>query len=129
MGVPVVTPNGAYHTPEAHEGIVAGVDDERAGLVTFVRDGDDWEVVTVIAAVEGAGVGRAMLEEVPRLAEAQQASRVWLITTGAARFYERIGMERTRIHENFVDVVRKVKPSSRGYRDAYEFEWRLTTGA
>jgi GNAT superfamily N-acetyltransferase len=96
-------------------------------VVTYVRDGTEWEVVTVIATVEGAGVGRAMLEKVRRLADGVGATRVWLITTDteAAGFYERLGMARARTHHDFVEVVRRVKPSTAGYRDAYEFEWRL----
>lgn len=126
--VPVVTPVAAYDAPETHEGLVAELDGERAGAVTYVRDGEDWEVVTVISTVEGVGVGRAMLEEVRSLARRSRAARLWLITTddtGAAPFYENLGMTRTRTHENFIEVVRRVKPSSEGYRDAYEFEWRL----
>jgi|SRR5918995_1989467 hypothetical protein len=100
------------------------------GAVTYVRHDDDWEILTVIATVEGAGIGRAMLEEVRRVAERSGAARLWLITTddtGAAPFYEHLGMTRTRTHENFVDVVRRMKPSTGGYRDAYEYEWRLGT--
>jgi GNAT superfamily N-acetyltransferase len=127
-GVPVVTPTGAYHEPEMHDGVVAEVDGERAGAVTYVREGGAWEIVTLIATVEGVGVGRALLESVRRLAERSSATRLWLITTddtGAAGFYERLGMIRTRTHEGFVDVVRHAKPSTGGYRDAYELEWRL----
>lgn len=127
-GIPVVTPTAAYHDPEKHDGVVAEIEGERAGVATYVRDGIEWEIVTVIATVEGAGVGRAMLEQLRRLADAAGARRLWLITTddsGAAAFYERVGMTRRRTHENFVDVVRRVKPSTGGYRDAYEFEWRL----
>ena len=127
-GIPVVTPTAAYHEPEVHDGVVAELDGERAGVVTYVRRGAEWEIVTVIATVEGAGVGRAMLEQVRRVAAAAGARRLWLITTddsGAAGFYEQLGMTRTRTHESFVDAVRRVKPSTGGYRDAYEFEWRL----
>jgi GNAT superfamily N-acetyltransferase len=129
-GLPVVTPVEAYEAPEALDGVVAELDGEPAGVVTYLRDGDDWEIVTVIAAVEGAGIGRAMLEEVRGLAERSGAARVWLITTddtGAASFYEHLGMTHVRTHEGFVDVVRRVKPSSEGYRDAYELEWRFAT--
>jgi GNAT superfamily N-acetyltransferase len=129
-GIPVVTPAAAYDAPETHDGVVAELDGELAGAVTYVRDGADWEIVTVIAAVEGAGIGRAMLEEVRRTAQRSGAARLWLITTddsGAAPFYEHLGMSRTRTYQNFVDVVRRVKPSTGGFRDAYEFEWRLGT--
>ena len=130
-GIPVVTPMAVYDAPEMHDGVVAETHGELTGAVTYVRDGDDWEIVTVIATVEGAGIGRSMLEEVRRLAQRSRAHRLWLITTddtGAAPFYEHLGMRRTRTHESFVDVVRGVKPSTGGYRDAYEFEWRLGTG-
>ncbi len=56
-GVPVVTPAAAYPAPETHEGLVAELDGERAGAVTYVRDGEDWEVVTLTSTVEGLGVG------------------------------------------------------------------------
>jgi GNAT superfamily N-acetyltransferase len=127
-GIPVVTPTAAYYDPETHDGLVAEIEGERAGVVTYVRDDTEWEIVTVIATVEGAGVGRAMLDQARRLADAAGATRLWLITTddtGAAAFYERLGMTRTQTHEDFVDVVRRVKPSTGGYRDAYEFEWHL----
>jgi GNAT superfamily N-acetyltransferase len=130
-GLPVVTPTGAYHAPETHDGVVAEIDGERAGALTYVPEGGDWEIVVVIAAVPGAGVGRALLEEARRLAERSRATRLWLITTddtGAAAFYEHLGMIRTRTHEDFVEVVRRAKPSTGGYRDAYEFEWPLRAG-
>lgn len=127
-GLPVVTPSGTYHSPETHEGVIAEVDGERAGAVTYLRDGGDWEIVTVISTVKAAGVGRSLLEEVRRRAERSGATRVWLITTGdtgAATFYEHLGMSHTRKYENFVELVRRAKPSTGGYRDAFEFEWRV----
>jgi len=129
-GIPVVTPMASYDAPETHDAVVAEIGGELSGAVTYVRDEDDWEIVTVIATVEGAGIGRAMLEEVRDFAQRSRAARLWLITTddtGAAPFYEHLGMTRTRTYENFVDVVRRVKPSTTGYRDAYEFEWRFGT--
>lgn len=127
-GLPVVTPTTVYERPEDQVGVVAEIDGERAGFVTYVRDGDEWEVVTVVAAREGVGVGRAMLEEVRRRADECGATRVWLITTddtGAAPFYERLGMVRVRVHLDFVDAVRAHKPEVTGFRDAIELEWRL----
>lgn len=127
-GLPVVTPTGTYASPESHEGVVAEIDGARAGAVTYLRRDGDWEIVTVISTAPGAGAGRAMLERVRELGEAAGAERLWLITTddtGAAPFYEHLGMIRTRTHENFVDVVRRAKPSAHGFDDAFEFEWPL----
>ena len=131
-GLPVVTPTGAFPAPERLAGLVAEVDGARAGAVTWVPAGDAWEVVTVNAVVEGAGVGRALLEAVRHEAAAAGAARVWLITTddnpGALAFYERIGMRQGRRHPDHVDTVRVHKPGSSGYRDAIELEWVLKTG-
>ena len=128
-GLPVVTPTAAFDAPEQLDGLVAELDGEPAGAVTWLVDGHEWEVVTLNAAVEGAGVGRALLEDVRRRASAAGASRVWLITTddnpGAQAFYERIGMTEVRRHIDHVETVRAVKPGSGGYRDAIELEWRL----
>ena len=128
-GIPVVTPTGAYSEPETQHGLVVEIDGERAGALTYARDGGEWEIVTVIAAIQGVGVGRALLEEVRQMAERSRATRLWLITTddtGAAAFYEHLGMIRARTHKDFIEVVRRAKPSTAGYRDAYELEWRLT---
>lgn len=105
-----MTPIAAYGAPEAHDGVVAEIDGELTGAVTFVRGGDDWEIVTLISTVESAGVGREMLEEVRRLARRSGATRLWLTTddADAAGFYEHLGMTRTRTHEDFVEVVRRV---------------------
>jgi GNAT superfamily N-acetyltransferase len=127
-GLPVVTPAAVYAAPEQLEGMIAEIGGAHAGAVTYARTGGEWEIVVVISAVQGAGVGRAMLEAVRGRAERAGARRVWLITTddtGAAPFYERLGMVRTRVHEDFVSVVRRAKPATGGYRDAYELEWRL----
>ena len=127
-GLPVVTPTGVYADPESHEGVVAEVDGVRAGVATFIPRGDGWEVVTVISTLERAGAGRAVLEAVRDRARRAGAARVWLITTddtGALPFYERLGMVRAGVHADFVDVVRRAKPATGGYRNAYELEWRL----
>jgi hypothetical protein len=50
-----------------------------------------------------------------------------LITTddnpNAIRFYEARGMARRALHRDFVEVVRRYKADSEGYRDAIEFSF------
>ena len=78
-------------------GFVAVVDDERAGLLTYVRRGDEIEVLTLHVASQGTGVGRALMDAL--WAEAQRAGvdRVWLVTTNdnvrAIAFYQRWGLD------------------------------------
>lgn len=129
--LPVVTPTGAYNDPTGFDGVVAELDGEIAGAVTYRADDDDAvEIVTVNATVRRRGVATALMTGVRERAAAAGARRAWLITTdenaGAVAFYEAIGMRRARTHENFVEVVRAQKPDVGGFRDAIEFEWTLT---
>ena len=134
-GLPVVTSVRAYEDPERLEGVIAEVDGESVGAVTFQVDGPGWEVVTVNAGRSGVGAGRAMLEGLRRRAEAAGASRVWLITTdtndGAIGFYEHLGMRRVRLHRRFINVVRAAKPDvdEGAFWNAIEFEWRIGLGS
>lgn len=48
-GLPVVTWGRAYADPERLDGVLAEVDGEPVGAVTFHVDGDEWEVVRVAA--------------------------------------------------------------------------------
>lgn len=133
-GLPVVTSVGTYAEPELLEGVIAEVDGEPVGAVTYNVGGGEWEVVTVNAVRSGAGAGRAMLESVRVRAETAGASRVWLITTdtnhGAVGFYEHLGMRRVRLHRRFIDVVRATKPDldTGVFSDAIEFEWKIGAG-
>jgi ribosomal protein S18 acetylase RimI-like enzyme len=134
-GLPVVTSVRAYEDPERLDGVIAEVDGEPVGAVTFHVDGPDWEVVTVNAVRPGVGAGRAMLEGLRRRAEAAGASKVWLITSdtndGAIGFYEHLGMRRVRLHWRFIDVVRAAKPDvdEGAFCNAIEFEWRIGLGS
>jgi ribosomal protein S18 acetylase RimI-like enzyme len=130
-GLPVITSVRAYEDPQRLNGMIAEVDGEPVGAVTFHVDGPEWEVVTVNAVRSGVGAGRAMLEAVRGRAQAAGASRVWLVTTDtndrAVGFYEHLGMRRVRLHRRFIDVVRAAKPDvdEGAFGDAIEFEWRL----
>ena len=72
------------------------------------------------------GIGTALLRAVKQTAD-ERALRLWLITTDentiAIRFYENRGMTRRARHTDFVEVVRRYKPDSQGYRDAIEFSY------
>ena len=126
-GLPVVTSVRAYEDPERLDGVIAEVDSEPVGAVTFNVDGPEWEVVTVNAVRPGVGAGRAMLNGLRR-AEAAGASKVWLITSdtndGAIGFYEHLGMRRVRLHWRFIDVVGAAKPDvdEGAFCNAIEFE-------
>jgi ribosomal protein S18 acetylase RimI-like enzyme len=95
--------------------LVAWLDGERAGLLTYLAKGGDWEVVSIDAAVPERGVGSALLTAVRTTAEQAGAQRLWLITTNdnvrAIRFYQRNGFDLAALHRDGVTRSRAVKPS------------------
>jgi DNA-3-methyladenine glycosylase I len=124
-GLPIVSISG-LHDPVELAGYVATEADERLGLITYRTTNDECEVVTLNSLRAGRGVGTTLLRQVKQMADERQL-RLWLITTdenaNAIRFYERRGMTRRALHRDFVEVVRRHKPDSEGYRDAIEFSY------
>ena len=127
-GVPVVSPGGVYDDPVNFEGFVADDDGHPVGLLLHRIEDGRCEVVALIVQEEGKGHGRALMEAAREVSRGEGCDRLWLITTdenaGALAFYESLGMTEVQRHLNFIDVVRKAKPGSAGYRDAVELEWR-----
>jgi N-acetylglutamate synthase-like GNAT family acetyltransferase len=90
--------------------VLAQEGDRIAGVLTYVLDGDDCEVLTLHAAERFHGVGTALLIEVERLAAEAGCRRLWLITTNdnmdALRFYQRRGFRLVAVHPGAVDRSR-----------------------
>ncbi|MEU6202250.1 GNAT family N-acetyltransferase [Micromonospora musae] len=84
------------------------------GALAFHCDADGLEVVSVVAAVPGEGVGTALLEGAATRARATGLDRLWLITTNdnlrALRFYQRRGLRLVAVDPGAVDRARRLKP-------------------
>jgi DNA-3-methyladenine glycosylase I len=95
------------------DGFVAEVDGRLAGLAMIHQDGDDLEVVALIAAEKSKGVGTALLRAVEQEA-ARLGVRAWLITMNdnldAIRFYQRRGWDWVAFHRDAADETRRLKP-------------------
>jgi ribosomal protein S18 acetylase RimI-like enzyme len=124
-GLPVVSISGR-HNPAELAGFVTIEADERLGLITYRTTDEDCEVVTLNSFRPRMGTGTALLRAVKQIAD-NRGLRLWLITTDenstAIRFYEHRGMSRRALHRDFVEVVRRYKPDSEGFRDAIEFSF------
>jgi ribosomal protein S18 acetylase RimI-like enzyme len=124
-GLPIVSISGP-HNPAELAGFVAIEADERLGLITYRSTDEDCEVVTLNSLRPSRGAGTILLRTVKQTAD-ERRLRLWLITTDenskAIRFYENRGMTIRALHRDFVEVVRRYKPDSEGYRDAIEFSY------
>ncbi len=113
-GSSIVVSRGTVHYPDLLPGFIAVVNGARQGLATFRISGDECEIVTLNALIEGQGVGSRLIEAVCEVASQAGCKRVWLVTTNdnveAIRFYQKRGFELVAVHRNAVMQSRKLKP-------------------
>ena len=130
-GSEIVIAQGVGYRPAELEGFIALDGSRPAGLLTYVREDDALEIVTIDAFEPRRGVGRALVGAVSALG----AERVWLITTNdnvsAQRFYEALGFRLAAVREGEVERSRALKPEIPGcaqdgtpIRDELEYELR-----
>ena len=81
MASPRAVRLGEVVEPAAMPGLVAERDRERIGLLTYIVDGDHFEVLSLHCRVENAGAGSALLEAAAALAAGRGCRRLWLVTT------------------------------------------------
>jgi ribosomal protein S18 acetylase RimI-like enzyme len=123
--------HGVVYRPAELPGFVALDGERRVGLLTYVHDGGELEVVTIDAFEPRRGVGRALIDAVRALG----AERVWLVTTNdnvaAQRFYEAVGFRLVAVHADAVARSRELKAEiplvgedGTPIEDELEYEWR-----
>lgn len=114
-GAAVVASTSGLHDAAQLDGLVAELEGERVGLLSYRIVDDECEAVTVDAYESGRGIGTALLQAVVELARSRGCQRVWVLTTNdnlpALRFYQRSGWDFVRLHHGAVDEWRRtVKP-------------------
>jgi len=112
---PLIVTRGRLHHADRLPGFVALVDGVRQGLLTYHIDGDQGEIVSLDALIQGQGIGTALIDAVRRAAAAAGCRRLWVITTNdntpAMRFYQRCGFAMAAVHRRAVaEVSRRLKP-------------------
>ncbi len=94
--------------------LVAILNGERVGLLSYHIDGKDCEIVSLDSLVEGKGIGSTLIEQVKEIAQKAGCQRVWLITTNdnlyALRFYQKRGFTLSALYPNALEQTRKIKP-------------------
>jgi phosphinothricin acetyltransferase len=93
--------------------LVATVEGERAGLLTYAARGADCEVMSLVSLREGHGVARALLDAARAAAREAGCRRLWLITTNdntrALELYQRWGLEIAGFHRHAVTETRRTR--------------------
>jgi GNAT superfamily N-acetyltransferase len=132
-----VVRRGELLTPTDYPMLVAVADDGPAGLLTYVVDGEDCEILTLHATRQWHGAGTVLVDAVRRVAADAGCRRLWVVTTNdnvdALRFYQRRGFRLAALRAGAVDESRRtLKPEiSRvgehgiPLRDEIELEIRL----
>lgn len=105
---------GQLIDPLEHPALVAEQDGRLVGVLTYVIDGDECEVLTLHVADQWRGIGSALLREVEWIARGEDLRRIWLITTNdnldALRFYQRKGFELAKLYAGGIARDRPLKP-------------------
>jgi ribosomal protein S18 acetylase RimI-like enzyme len=114
MGSARVVRLGELVDPLELPGFVAERPAERLGLLTYIVDGDQLEVLSLHSRVEGVGAGGALLGAAAALAAERGCRRLWLVTTNdnlhALGFYQRRGLRLCALHAGALDHDRTLKP-------------------
>ena len=113
-GSDIAVAHGVIHRPAELEGFVALEGSRPVGLLTFSRDGDALEIVTIDAFPPAAGTGTALMDAAVETARARGCRRVVLMTTNdnldALRFYQRRGFRIATVRPGAVAAARVLKP-------------------
>jgi ribosomal protein S18 acetylase RimI-like enzyme len=113
-GSHLIVSRGKLHDAAALPGFWASRQGQMIGLATYEIMAESCELVTLDSAVEGIGVGSALIAAVKDAARAANCQRLWLITTNdnlpALGFYQKRGFRLTAVHRNALAESRKLKP-------------------
>jgi ribosomal protein S18 acetylase RimI-like enzyme len=110
----MVISSGIYHCDELPGFAAVDLDYNIVGLITFTDRGEEREIISLDASIEGQGIGSGLLNAAEGDAKEKGIRLMALITTNdnlnALRFYQKRGYRLTKILRNAVEEARKIKP-------------------
>lgn len=125
-GAPVVVSYGKLHNCDKLQGLVAlrspsidGSDtqelhERRCGLLTYLIENGECEIVTLNSFQEKSGIGALLIKSVIEKALTAHCRRIWLVTTNdnmhAIEFYHKRDFALIQIRKNIMPEYRKLKP-------------------
>lgn len=137
-GSNIVVVHNESFIPSNLNGYLAFEGEEIIGLITYIIQNAECEIVTLNSLVENQGIGKSLVSLVEKEAKENNCKRIWLITTNdnmrAIGFYQKIGYQLINVFPNAVERSRILKPeipliADNGIpiRDELEFCLMLTT--
>lgn len=113
-GAETVVAHGEVFHPAELEGLVAWLENERAGLLTYHIQNKALEIVTLNALLAGRGIGGLLIERAREIAVQKGCERLRLITTNdntqALRFYQKKGFLIRVLRPGVMEEYRNIKP-------------------
>jgi ribosomal protein S18 acetylase RimI-like enzyme len=131
-GSPRIVSLGRVHQADELPGLVAELNGERLGLLTYNFELDECEVVSLDSLLEGQGVASELLFGIENRARRLGCKRLWLIATNdnthAIDFYQQRGFTLRAIHPGSMAEARRLKteiPTHNAAGTAIIDEWEF----
>ena len=109
-----IVTRGRIHATDQLPCLIAEVDGEMVGFLTYEIYGQECELISINAFESGKGIGTALLKRLREIAEENNCRGIWLITTNdnveAMRFYQIKGFYFVAVHRDAVMAARRLKP-------------------
>lgn len=95
-------------------GFITESETRPVGLLTYQKEGDKVELVSLNALTPGKGIGTALIEELKTKAKEMGCEKIIVITTNdntkALHFYQKRGFVIATVRINEMEHARKLKP-------------------
>jgi N-acetylglutamate synthase-like GNAT family acetyltransferase len=111
----IVISRGKRYDASILPGFVAKYQGSVVGLVTYLIEYHECQIITLDSWLENIGVGSALINAVRLEALQTGCSRMWMITTNdnlkALKFYQKRGFQLVAVYPNALTESRRIKPS------------------
>ncbi|WP_342539533.1 GNAT family N-acetyltransferase [Heyndrickxia sp. FSL K6-6286] len=110
----MVISSGIFQCDELDGFAVLDENNRIIGLITYIMDQCECEIISLDSLVENKGIGSKLIQEVENIAKKNNVSKIKLVTTNdnvhALAFYQKRGYQLAELLVDAVDLARKMKP-------------------
>ena len=110
----MVISSGIFQCDELDGFAVLDENNRIIGLITYIMDQSECEIISLDSLVENKGIGSKLIQEVENIAKKNNVSKIKLVTTNdnvhALAFYQKRGYQLAELLVDAVDLARNMKP-------------------